>query len=915
MACSVHNHHTTSWLFALVALLFAETLAHRSNALWTNRNSSTPGVGGGSSSLQVPARRCRPEHAAALLQLKRSSFTFIESSTGGCLYDNTTLSSWIEGTDCCRWESVACDRISGSVTGLDLSFRSGGINGSGLHPALFSLTSLKHLVLDGNYFCGTQLPASGFERLTRLEDLSLQFCNISGAIPPSFADLHSLKTISLALNNFSGSTFPLWITRLKRLKVLDFHGMGLSGTIPSSLKNLSRLEFIDLSKNELHGNIPLSDGNVLRNLRSIDMSGNSFTGEIQASIFTQPALKYLDLSFNCLSGHIEEFQNPSATLRYICLSNNKFTGAIPTSFSQLRALTDLQLDSNNFAGTLDLYPYLMLRNLSSITASNNPFLSVSADDRGESTNNTSITELYFASCSLARVPSVLKYLPRLYYLDLSNNSIHGNIPNWILRNMSSLHLHHNLFTKVGQFPAYTFIDDLDLSFNKLGGLVPFPFMAWELDYSNNKFSSITPLDFLRMVRVTPSIKLANNKLSGRIPYMECHQDYNLTILDLSGNNFSGSVPPYLLKGCGNALEAVNLRDNNLNGTWPDEMGESCYLVVIDLHGNQIQGRLPRSLASCIFLQELDIGGNKFVDVFPSWLGNNPILRLLILRSNKFYGPLSIPDGKKNHVVATGYFSGIQIMDLAENSFNGVLPTGLFDAFKAMRMVWVDYLLDSGLLERDAYFSGLPYSASVDVAMKQQYMRNINVPTDLAVIDLSDNRFSGSIPKAIGNLVDLHALNLSHNAFSGNIPAEFGRLSNVESLDLSWNHLTGSIPPAMASLTSLEVLNLSYNDLSGSIPSGRQFSTFPSSSFQGGNQGLYGCPLPVRCNLTRPPSGASAPAPPALATATNQSFEAVILWLFVGSGYGVGIAVSIVLQMTCCGRHMNNALEKIASCIA
>jgi hypothetical protein len=171
------------------------------------------------------------------------------------------------------------------------------------------------------------------------------------------------------------------------------------------------------------GNTPLSDGNVLPNLLSVDMSRNSysFTGAIRASIFTQPALEYLDLSYNHLSGYIEEFQNPSATLQDISLSNNKLTGAIPTSFSQLRALTDLKLDSNNLVGTLDLYPYLMLRNLSAITASNNPLLSVSADDHGDSTNNSSsITELDFASCGLARVPSVIRYLSELDPLDLSN---------------------------------------------------------------------------------------------------------------------------------------------------------------------------------------------------------------------------------------------------------------------------------------------------------------------------------------------------------------------------------------------------------------------------------------------------------------------------------------------------------------
>jgi hypothetical protein len=177
-------------------------------------------------------------------------------------------------------------------------------------------------------------------------------------------------------------------------------------------------------------------------------------------------------------------------------------------------------------GSLDLYPYLMLRNLSGITVSNNPLLSVSADDRDDSTNSSIIDTLELASCGLTSVPSVLKYLPKLDYLDLSNNGMHGNIPDWIWRNMSGLHLQHNLFTKVGQLPAYTFIDVLDLSFNKLGGSVPFPSAGGYLYYSNNKFSSIPSLDLIRQFRTFTTIKLANNELRGPIPYTDCQQDDN-----------------------------------------------------------------------------------------------------------------------------------------------------------------------------------------------------------------------------------------------------------------------------------------------------------------------------------------------------------------------------------------------------
>ncbi|KAK3160839.1 hypothetical protein QOZ80_1BG0065560 [Eleusine coracana subsp. coracana] len=187
-------------------------------------------------------------------------------------------------------------------------------------------------------------------------------------------------------------------------------------------------------------------------------------------------------------------------------------------------------------------------------------------------------------------------------------------------------------------------------------------------------------------------------------------------------------------------------------------------------------------------------------------------------------------------------------------------------------------------------------------MKQQYMRVSKIFSDLVVIDMSNNRFSGSIPRTVGNLTSLLVLNMSHNALTGPIPGELGRLVQIESLDLSWNRLTGEIPRQLAALTALEWLNLSYNDLSGSIPSGSQFSTFTSSSFQGGNLGLYGCPLPVRCNLTQPSPGSKVLPPPSPqqlvpdGASADRRFELIVLWLLVGSGYGVGFALAVVLQV-------------------
>ncbi|KAL6868151.1 hypothetical protein ACP4OV_014996 [Aristida adscensionis] len=653
-----------------------------------------------------------------------------------------------------------------------------------------------------------------------------------------------------------------------------------------------------------------NNSSILPSLTILGLSNNSLSRKIPASIFTRPTLQQLLLDMNNLSGPIDEFSNASATLTDVDLSSNQLTGAIPTSFSQLKALQVLVLHSNNFTGTVDLNPYLRLTNLDTFSASYNPLLSATADDLSSNTSSYgSINTLELSSCNLTRVPSALRYLPDLQNLDLSSNHIGGKIPDWIWRNMLSWDLSHNQFTTVGQLPANTSIGILDLSFNNLRGPVPFPFAVGDVDYSNNKFTTLPSTGFIRLLKTSATIYLSNNKLTGPLPYVECdREDYEpqVQFLDLSGNKLSGVIPPYLLKGC-NGLTVLNLRGNHFNGTWPDKLDASCHLEFINLHGNRIRGRLPRSLSNCKYLQALDVGGNSFVDSFPSWLGHLASLRLIILRSNKFYGNLSVPVDK-NHKT-TGYFHSLQIIDLAGNRFVGVLPQELFDSFNSMvlgpkpnhrRRFGSTVQFQDTLDAVDG--GGLPRHVAVEISMKQQYRWMPEISTDLVVVDLFDNRFSGAIPRTIGNLTALVVLNMSRNDFTGEIPGELGRLSQLESLDLSWNRLTGEIPRELAALSALEVLNLSYNDLSGSIPWGTQLCTFPSSSFQGRNRGLsYG----FGCNLTR----SSSPWEVAdEALAADRRFETVMLCLFVGLGYGVGFALAIVLQAVCLCRRKYQAHE-------
>ncbi|CAM8966828.1 unnamed protein product [Rhodiola kirilowii] len=89
---------------------------------------------------------------------------------------------------------------------------------------------------------------------------------------------------------------------------------------------------------------------------------------------------------------------------------------------------------------------------------------------------------------------------------------------------------------------------------------------------------------------------------------------------------------------------------------------------------------------------------------------------------------------------------------------------------------------------------------------------------LTRLDLSYNRFQGSVPSAFGNLSSLQFLDLSYNRFDGLVPPELGNLGDLVSLNLSNNSLVGQLPDELRGLNKLQDLQLYTNGLNGSIPS-------------------------------------------------------------------------------------------------
>ena len=94
------------------------------------------------------------------------------------------------------------------------------------------------------------------------------------------------------------------------------------------------------------------------------------------------------------------------------------------------------------------------------------------------------------------------------------------------------------------------------------------------------------------VESTTELDLRNNELTGPIP-PEIGYLTNLTYLDLRYNQLTGSIPPEI--GNLTNLTLLDLRNNQLTGFIPTEIGNLTNLTLLILSNNQLTGEIPESI--------------------------------------------------------------------------------------------------------------------------------------------------------------------------------------------------------------------------------------------------------------------------------------------------------------------------------
>ena len=320
--------------------------------------------------------------------------------------------------------------------------------------------------------------------------------------------------------------------------------------------------------------------------------------------------------------------------------------------------------------------------------------------------------------------------------------------------------------------------------------------------------------------------LRDNELNGELP-SELGSLTRLSELDLSSNELSGQIPSEL--GSLTRLSELDLSSNELSGQIPSSIGKLTNLVSLDLSRNRLSGEIPSSIENLTSLYRLDLQLNQLSGEIPPALGDLPNLFFLFLSGNQWRGciplwSLNLTDGSTDLLECGIPFCEQEDADGTSEATDREALVALYNATDGPN--WINntnWLSDEPL---DKWYGVEIVHTGTDRVIHLKLRKNNlhgELPSELAslsrlnILDLSSNELSGQIPSELASLSRLNILDLSSNELSGQIPSELGSILHLQGLDLYSNRLSGDIPPQLGNLQELTYISVQDNQLTGGIP--------------------------------------------------------------------------------------------------
>ncbi|KAH7669452.1 Leucine-rich repeat protein [Dioscorea alata] len=737
------------------------------------------------------------------------------------------LSSWVMGQDCCSWEGVHCDNLTGNILALELR---------GPDPWSY-------------------------------ESYSLHYLQLRGEISPSLLHLRHLNHLDLSANFFDGASIPSFIGQFKELRYLNLSNSYFHGPIPASFGNLSSLHTLDLSNNYggFYVDNPAHDGvyvdgpahqwlSHLTSLQHLHMSGVTFGSNSSSSLFLAlnklPSIKEIRLSECELQSIPPSIPHLNfSSLSVLDLSNNYIDFSMPSFLFNLKRLQYLDLRGNYFDNIGHDYQWfsnltsLQHLDMSGVNLSSMPsslFLTLN--------KLPSINELHLPFCELEKLPLSI---PRLNFsslsvLDLSYNHINFLGISWLfnLKSLQDLDISYNDLVHLTTVPSpimrlpVTFIDP---TYKRQSSEISIP----EIE-SMGSLCSLQTLD-LTYLSINKRLVELEGGFSGCLKHSLTHlylrstglkgdiPDWigdikNLKVLDLSYNSLSGSVPSSLSSL--SFLEELLLHDNQLTGTLPKEFGNLAQLGYLDLSHNQLRGAISEehftqleklktltlSSNSLVFnmsatwvppflLNNLKISSCLLGPEFPTWLQTQQKLETLDMSQTRISS--TVPDWLWNLTTRN-----LVNLDLSNNQIQGMMPK--FLTFTRIQQLDFSSNLFSGPLPNLHMKSPIP----IDIDLSNNFFSGPIPPTiqnnTLSHISISMNKLNGSVPEWLCQM-KVEGIDFSKNYLSGELPDCWSDSSTLSDINLAYNYISGAIPRSISHLSKLKILLLNHNKMSGELP--------------------------------------------------------------------------------------------------
>ncbi|GLT96541.1 hypothetical protein SLE2022_141550 [Rubroshorea leprosula] len=734
---------------------------------------------------------------------------------------------------------------------LDLS--NNRLNNSILSSSLASLSSLKVLNLAGNQMEGS-LHVLGVKRplgLSNLEVLDLSDNSFNNTILSSLKGLSSLKSLHLRWNKLKGILNIKELVGLNELKELDLSNNNVESFVaPKGVKRplgLNNLEVLHLYNNSFN-NTTFSSLRGLPSLKILDLSKNNLKGVLNVEeLVGLNKLKELDLGNN----NVESFVAPKGIKRPLGLSNlevlhlynNYFSNTTLSSLRGLSSLKSLDLSGNKLKGILNIKELVALNNLKELDLSYNEVESFVAP---KDTRSSSMLEVLYLSennntCGSCLVQSI-KAFRLIKTLDLTfSTSIEPVtvVDSHTFKELEVLlldesSLHNNFLQSIGTLSS---LKVLSVSFCELNGTLPN--QGWcklknleELDLSGNNFQGMLP-SCLGNLSYLLVMDISYNHFIGNIATSPLTNLKSLEYLSFSRNNFQVPVS-FRMFANHSKLKVLLGDDNNL---MPEPLLHTptpkFQLIFLSLSYLALK-EPPYFLHHQNVLRFVDLSHNNITGGFPSWLFmNNTRLKALMLGYNSISGPLQLPS--QPHIISildvtmngllgkipiniSSVFPHLTFLFMSKNSFQGQIPTSVGD-MKSLEYLSLPNNQLSGRIP-ELLVLGCPLEVLILSGnnLQGQVFPLLFNSTYLFVLQLGDNNFTGEISEfsSVNSFSPL-VIDMSNNHFSGTLPRWMGNISSLNGLSLSKNLFEGPFPIEFCSLDSLSFLDLSKNNLSGSIP--------------------------------------------------------------------------------------------------